>query len=232
VRKAAPQIPPLCLCGKPVPAVSTDSTGIVTWKVTCGAAQCWYTVRRARAKAVFDAKGPPPVCPGCGGAVRKVIVPRSPGLNKLNKTCGNRTCIDVTRKLRKFKPRKCEHCAKKFVPVNGNHKRWCTKCSDGDKRSFEYLRECNMTYAEAQALLKRQGGLCALCPKLAVHLDHCHTTKKVRGWLCHGCNMHMAPIDKDPTWAVRALIYKQQATGLPDQLFDLSAYDNVTVPLQ
>src|SRR5262245_26042367 len=23
----------------------------------------------------------------------------------------------------------------------------------------------------------------------ALHLDHCHTTGKFRGWLCHGCNL-------------------------------------------
>ena len=45
------------------------------------------------------------------------------------------------------------------------------------------------------ALLQEQGGACAICntalaalPPLLRHLDHCHTSSKVRGWLCKGCN--------------------------------------------
>src|SRR5260370_17319339 len=44
-----------------------------------------------------------------------------------------------------------------------------------------------------QDLLEKQGGKCAICaanitwPK-ALHVDHCHTTKKVRGLLCRRCN--------------------------------------------
>ena len=40
----------------------------------------------------------------------------------------------------------------------------------------------------------RQYGLCAICMNnlpgvSSAHLDHCHTTGKYRGLLCHACNV-------------------------------------------
>ncbi len=213
-----PDTIPACYCGKNVNATRRADPKygykFHSWAKTCGDSACRTKFRFTGAIEAFNAAQVPPKCPGCSKQCRRFGRAGSTHLNKWLRTCGAKACIDVTRKLRKFKPRKCEHCENIFTPVNGNHKRWCLTCSEGDKKSFEYLRECNMTYAEAQALLKKQKGICALCPKPAVHLDHCHETKKVRGWLCHACNMHMAPIDKDPLWVLRALEYKHRATDL------------------
>ena len=43
---------------------------------------------------------------------------------------------------------------------------------------------------EANAMLGRQGGLCAICgqPMDKPSLDHNHVTGKVRGFLCDHCN--------------------------------------------
>lgn len=40
-------------------------------------------------------------------------------------------------------------------------------------------------------LVKKQEKKCAICAKVPIVLcvDHCHTTGKVRGLLCHGCNL-------------------------------------------
>lgn len=49
--------------------------------------------------------------------------------------------------------------------------------------------------AEADALMAAQGGCCAICRTFIPggrgrwHLDHCHKTMKVRGFLCQACNM-------------------------------------------
>ena len=50
---------------------------------------------------------------------------------------------------------------------------------------------------EVSDLLDSQRGCCALCKesllfpdsKKGYHIDHCHTTGKVRGLLCHSCNV-------------------------------------------
>lgn len=41
-------------------------------------------------------------------------------------------------------------------------------------------------YAE---MLKSQNSLCLICEEeKPLHVDHCHSTGKVRGLLCHSCN--------------------------------------------
>lgn len=53
-----------------------------------------------------------------------------------------------------------------------------------------------------------QSGKCKICMKVLVkfHIDHCHTTGKVRGLLCHGCNLKLAGFD-DPIWRKAAMAY-------------------------
>jgi len=72
------------------------------------------------------------------------------------------------------------------------------------------ISKYNLSPEEYAALLKRQGGLCALCRRpervldcrrkgvrrLAV--DHDHATRKVRGLLCHACNVMIGHADHDP----------------------------------
>lgn len=55
-------------------------------------------------------------------------------------------------------------------------------------------------------ILKRQGGVCAICgvdnPQRKGHdvfiVDHCHITGKVRGLLCHKCNVSVGMMNDDP----------------------------------
>lgn len=55
-----------------------------------------------------------------------------------------------------------------------------------------------ITISERDAWLEKQGGGCGICRtttpgnKHGWHTDHCHTTGKVRGILCHSCNAMMA----------------------------------------
>jgi hypothetical protein len=61
---------------------------------------------------------------------------------------------------------------------------------------LRYLkRRYGITIEQYDTMVEKQGGLCAICGKppngrwkrLAV--DHCHKTGKVRGLLCHACNV-------------------------------------------
>jgi Recombination endonuclease VII len=45
--------------------------------------------------------------------------------------------------------------------------------------------------------------LCEVCGrppngKGTLHLDHCHTTKAFRGWLCHYCNFTLGAVEDNP----------------------------------
>jgi hypothetical protein len=60
-----------------------------------------------------------------------------------------------------------------------------------------------ITIAERDAMLAAQEG-CAVCgvdkpgSKKGWHIDHCHDTKKVRGILCHHCNVAAGSAKDDP----------------------------------
>ena len=65
-----------------------------------------------------------------------------------------------------------------------------------------------LTPSDVQAMLEKQGGACAICvlPLTKHHIDHCHTTGKVRGLLCHRCNTRLGGLD-DKQWRDAALRY-------------------------
>jgi hypothetical protein len=63
-----------------------------------------------------------------------------------------------------------------------------------EKVSQRLRRLFGITLADKAALLASQGGVCAICKtakwsKHGPHVDHCHKTGKVRGILCHNCNV-------------------------------------------
>lgn len=68
----------------------------------------------------------------------------------------------------------------------------------------------NLSYEEWQALVEKHGNKCAICGNFEVDgkrlsIDHCHTTKKVRGLLCTGCNGGLG-LFKDNTKSLEAAI--------------------------
>ncbi len=57
-----------------------------------------------------------------------------------------------------------------------------------------------ITPAQFHAMNERQGGVCRICagppygivrgrPRTRLDIDHCHETDRIRGLLCHGCNI-------------------------------------------
>jgi hypothetical protein len=59
-------------------------------------------------------------------------------------------------------------------------------------RRANLKKNFGITLEQRDALLDRQGGVCAICgsheSERALHVDHCHSTGSVRGILCHRCN--------------------------------------------
>lgn len=62
--------------------------------------------------------------------------------------------------------------------------------------------------ADYDAMLEKQGGTCGLCggPMARPVVDHCHQTGKVRGILCHPCNIKL-PTVEDMGWVMLAWAY-------------------------
>lgn len=61
-----------------------------------------------------------------------------------------------------------------------------------------------LSIEQFQNMEKAQNGLCAICnnpeqnpQKKKLSVDHCHTTGKVRGLLCHNCNVVLGLIKED-----------------------------------
>lgn len=76
------------------------------------------------------------------------------------------------------------------------------------KRRYQLMTRYRMTPLDFDDMLRRQGGVCALCrevPKRAC-LDHDHKTGHARGILCHRCNIGL-PYVEDVLFRERALVY-------------------------
>ena len=85
--------------------------------------------------------------------------------------------------------------------------RACRECyiarnkRDNKSRKDSYKRNYGLTLQEVTAMFEQQRGLCACCgnPERSIvrktgeikmlHIDHDHTTGKIRGLLCQDCNM-------------------------------------------
>ncbi len=96
-------------------------------------------------------------------------------------------------KRRRLDPEYRERAAEKQREYRKNNRdkvREASRKSEARRR----LRRYNLTLEDYQELFKTQGSKCGICGTLQPttknwHLDHCHTTLKVRGILCHHCNL-------------------------------------------
>ena len=69
-----------------------------------------------------------------------------------------------------------------------------------------------ITEAEYETMVSEQSGLCRLCGgkpngKGALHIDHDHSTGKVRGLLCHSCNTGLGSFKDNPELMALAIKY-------------------------
>lgn len=79
-------------------------------------------------------------------------------------------------------------------------------------RASYVRRAYGLEAADVQRLLDRQGNACAICARtfgkeLRAAIDHCHSTKRVRGILCDRCNHALGHLRDDPHAARKAADY-------------------------
>jgi hypothetical protein len=92
-------------------------------------------------------------------------------------------------------------------------------------RSADLKKSFGITLDQYNVLLEEQNGVCAICgnPETVIDnrtkqhrslaVDHCHTTKKVRGLLCMGCNQGIGNFRENPQFLVSATSYVMKHNG-------------------
>lgn len=106
-------------------------------------------------------------------------------------------CRRVYSKTYREKHCECRSTLNKTWHVNNNElvktrrSKWR---SHNSERIQAYRRKHKYGLSEVQynELVDKQDGRCAICnsqPARPLFVDHCHKTGKVRGLLCHGCNI-------------------------------------------
>jgi hypothetical protein len=90
-----------------------------------------------------------------------------------------------------------------LVVVRQNGKAWKEK-NPKKVRESQLKHRYNLSSDDLGRMLDDQKGSCAVCTeKPPVDIDHVHGTKKVRGLLCHACNMALG-LFKDRPDVMRA----------------------------
>lgn len=77
---------------------------------------------------------------------------------------------------------------------------------------YKMLRNYGLTAGAYHAMWVAQGQRCAICHKAGLmpgerHVDHCHTSGRVRGLLCTSCNMGLGLFKDNPDALLRAVRY-------------------------
>ena len=108
----------------------------------------------------------------------------------------------------------------KLAPTG--HAGVCVRCAN-------LWRMYRITSLDYEAMLERQGGVCAICgspPKTRIsgrnrtltdsfHVDHSHVTGKVRALLCDGCNHGIGSFGEDAERLCKAAEYIERWKHAP-----------------
>lgn len=102
-----------------------------------------------------------------------------------------------------------------YTLKNGKQSWWCKNCSrdQANSRSLEYYRKnpyrkYGKTKQDFDEMAKAQDYKCALCRReKKLVMDHSHSSGKVRGLLCDGCNVALGMFLDDPELLRRAASY-------------------------
>ena len=81
---------------------------------------------------------------------------------------------------------------------------------NGNKCRNAWLkRSYGLTIEDVDHMILVQKGLCAICqiPMPRPHVDHCHSTGRVRAMLCHKCNLGLGSFNDSPILLSAAILY-------------------------
>jgi hypothetical protein len=95
--------------------------------------------------------------------------------------------------------------------VKNRGKDW-RKANKNHSENYDLLRNYGITAEQKQQMIEQQNNSCAICQnkfkdKKSAHVDHCHTTGKVRSILCSGCNTGLGLFKESQMYLKSALLY-------------------------
>lgn len=82
--------------------------------------------------------------------------------------------------------------------------------------AFYRKKTYGLSSEEYKAKKAGQNGICAMCHKVVddLVLDHCHSSKIVRDFICNHCNTFIGHIEKYPDLYAQAVEYIQKHKGM------------------
>lgn len=95
-----------------------------------------------------------------------------------------------------------------------SRRRWASQSDDDRKRAI--ATRYGLTLDEYKSLFEKSGCACSICgsktskSSLDFCVDHCHTTGKVRGFLCHPCNKGLGAFYDNPIFLANAIKYLKE----------------------
>lgn len=108
----------------------------------------------------------------------------------------------------KNKARKDGHADRCKICVAENYQSWyhsdeerVRKLAREKSQRQHFKQKYGITVEERDAIITKQNGLCAICStdspgKNGFHIDHNHSTGRVRGALCRICNWTVGNVEK------------------------------------
>lgn len=79
------------------------------------------------------------------------------------------------------------------------------------ERAGHLMRKFGITIDQYGAMLEAQNGVCAICGRvpgeISLHVDHDHSTGRIRSLLCFPCNNALADLQEDTEVVAKALGY-------------------------
>lgn len=100
------------------------------------------------------------------------------------------------------------------------HPTCCADCHNRTNRAHSLQRRYGMSEYQYEMMLKSQGNVCAVCGQpetytlqgrvKALSVDHDHKTHKIRGLLCHHCNLGIGHFRDDPKLLRAAINYLEK----------------------
>lgn len=79
------------------------------------------------------------------------------------------------------------------------------------RRKWNLYTRYRLRPEQVDAMRDDQGGVCGICkePMKRECVDHCHTTNRVRGLLCHRCNVVLHGLE-NPEYMIAATAYLER----------------------
>lgn len=124
-----------------------------------------------------------------------------------------------------FKDKNCKQCGTMFSPKAPSHLYCSQECADTGLISAYLKRNYDVDHSWYMEQLTKQQHKCSICGgsgfklknvhRVLLVVDHCHTTGKVRGLLCHNCNRGLGLFQDNAEILSKAIQYLEGATTIP-----------------